>query len=118
MVAHIDDFAIFSNEWKDHINHLQEVLTQLEKAGLTVKLSVVSQVWCLKTSDCLTDSDLYVVRMCICVYKCCTFSTTHPTVQIFGSKMLLIFNGPNMAPYMFQICTFGTYTCMGPYLVH
>ena len=49
--------------------------------------SVVSQAWRLKTSDCLTDSDLYVVRMCICVYdlyvvrmcicvyKCCTFCT-------------------------------------------
>ena len=38
-VAYIDDCAIFSNEWKDHINHLQEMLTRLEKAGLTMKLS-------------------------------------------------------------------------------
>ena len=38
-VAYIDDFAIFGDEWKDHINHLQEVLTRLENAGLTVKLS-------------------------------------------------------------------------------
>ncbi|KAL5484320.1 hypothetical protein EMCRGX_G020794 [Ephydatia muelleri] len=36
-----EDFAvaIFSDEWKDHINHLQEVLIRLESAGLTVKLS-------------------------------------------------------------------------------
>ena len=33
--------------------------------------------WRLKTCDCLMmDSDLYVVRMCIYVYKCCTFGTT------------------------------------------
>ena len=38
-VAYMDDFAIFSNEWKDHLKHLQEVLTRLEHAGLTVKLS-------------------------------------------------------------------------------
>ena len=38
-VAYIDEFAILSDEWKDHINHLQEVLTRLENAGLTVKLS-------------------------------------------------------------------------------
>ena len=29
----------------------------------------------MSQANCLTDSDLYVVRMCICVYKCCTFCT-------------------------------------------
>eukprot|EP00731_Ephydatia_muelleri_P004053 Em0002g229a len=38
-VAYIDDFAIFSSDWQDHLKQLQEVLMRIEKAGLTVKLS-------------------------------------------------------------------------------
>ena len=38
-VAYIDDFAIFSSDWQDHLKQLQEVLMRIERAGLTVKLS-------------------------------------------------------------------------------
>ena len=37
--AYLDDVSIFSNSWKDHLVHLDEVLSRLEKAGLTVKAS-------------------------------------------------------------------------------
>ena len=36
--AYIDDFVIFSCGWKEHLVHLQTVLTRLHSAGLTVKL--------------------------------------------------------------------------------
>ena len=38
-VVYIDDFAIFSSEWEDHLIQLQEVLMRIENAGLTLKLS-------------------------------------------------------------------------------
>ena len=37
--AYIDDFVIFSCKWKEHLVHLQTVLTRLQSAGLTVKLN-------------------------------------------------------------------------------
>ena len=37
--AYLDDVSIFSNSWKDHLVHLDEVLNQLERDGLTVKAS-------------------------------------------------------------------------------
>ena len=35
--AYLDDVSIFSNSWKDHLVHLDEVLSQLEREELTVK---------------------------------------------------------------------------------
>ena len=37
--AYLDDVSIFSNSWKDHLVHLDEVLSRLERAGLTAKAS-------------------------------------------------------------------------------
>ena len=37
--AYLDNVSIFSNSWKDHLVHLDEVLSRLERAGLTVKVS-------------------------------------------------------------------------------
>uniref|UniRef100_A0A1X7UT63 Reverse transcriptase domain-containing protein n=1 Tax=Amphimedon queenslandica TaxID=400682 RepID=A0A1X7UT63_AMPQE len=39
--AYLDDVIIFSDTFEDHLNHLQQVLIRLEKAGLTAKL----QTW-------------------------------------------------------------------------
>ncbi|CAM4545541.1 unnamed protein product [Caretta caretta] len=36
-VAYLDDVAIFSNSWADHLEHLQKVLERIREAGLTVK---------------------------------------------------------------------------------
>ena len=36
--AYIDDIVVFSKSWEEHIPHLREVFTQLEKAGFTVKV--------------------------------------------------------------------------------
>uniref|UniRef100_A0A8C5LM99 ribonuclease H n=1 Tax=Leptobrachium leishanense TaxID=445787 RepID=A0A8C5LM99_9ANUR len=35
--AYLDDIAIFSNTWEDHLQHLRAVLDRLGPAGLTVK---------------------------------------------------------------------------------
>ena len=37
--AYLDDVSTFSNSWKDHIVHLDEVLSRLKRAGPTVKAS-------------------------------------------------------------------------------
>ena len=37
--AHLDDLVIFSDTWADHLQHLETVLLQLQRAGLTVKPS-------------------------------------------------------------------------------
>ncbi len=34
--AYLDDIVIYSNTWEEHIQHLQEILQRLQKAGLTV----------------------------------------------------------------------------------
>ncbi|CAM4376777.1 unnamed protein product [Lepidochelys olivacea] len=36
-VAYLDDVAIFSDSWADHLEHLQKVLERIRQAGLTVK---------------------------------------------------------------------------------
>ncbi|CAM4532914.1 unnamed protein product [Caretta caretta] len=36
-VAYLDDMAIFSDSWADHLEHLQKVLERIREAGLTVK---------------------------------------------------------------------------------
>ncbi|CAM4561587.1 unnamed protein product [Lepidochelys kempii] len=36
-VAYLDDVAIFSDSWADHLAHLQKVLERIREAGLTVK---------------------------------------------------------------------------------
>ena len=36
--AYIDDVAVFSGNWDDHISHLRTVFQQLQSAGLSVKL--------------------------------------------------------------------------------
>ena len=36
--AYLDDIIVFSSVWLEHIQHLREVLVQLQRAGLTVKL--------------------------------------------------------------------------------
>ncbi|CAM4601408.1 unnamed protein product [Lepidochelys olivacea] len=36
-VAYLDDVAIFSDSWADHLEHLQKVLEHIREAGLTVK---------------------------------------------------------------------------------
>ncbi|CAM4676932.1 unnamed protein product [Caretta caretta] len=37
-VAYLDDVAIFSDSWADHLEHLQKVLERIREAGLTVKV--------------------------------------------------------------------------------
>ncbi|CAM5159387.1 unnamed protein product, partial [Natator depressus] len=36
-VAYLDDVAIFSDSWADHLEHLQKVLERIREAALTVK---------------------------------------------------------------------------------
>ncbi|CAM5089613.1 unnamed protein product [Natator depressus] len=36
-VAYLDDVAIFSDSWAEHLEHLQEVFERIREAGLTVK---------------------------------------------------------------------------------
>ena len=38
--AYIDDVVIFSHGWGEHLGHLREVFSQLQLAGLMVKLSL------------------------------------------------------------------------------
>uniref|UniRef100_A0A803KDA6 Gypsy retrotransposon integrase-like protein 1 n=1 Tax=Xenopus tropicalis TaxID=8364 RepID=A0A803KDA6_XENTR len=35
--AYLDDIAIFSNTWEEHVQHLQRVLERIRQAGLTLK---------------------------------------------------------------------------------
>lgn len=35
--AYIDDICIYSNTWEEHLKHVDEVLTRIKNAGLTVK---------------------------------------------------------------------------------
>jgi hypothetical protein len=37
--AYIDDFAVHSKSWDDHLKHLEGVLTSISNSGLTLKLS-------------------------------------------------------------------------------
>src|SRR5207245_6676530 len=37
--AFIDDIAVFSNSWLDHLKHLDKVLTKIQDSGLTLKLA-------------------------------------------------------------------------------
>lgn len=36
--SYIDDIAVFSNSWEEHLGHLRQVFSRLQMAGLTVKL--------------------------------------------------------------------------------
>ncbi|CAN2390102.1 K02A2.6-like [Pristimantis euphronides] len=36
-VAYLDDIAIFSSTWEDHLKHLNRVLRKIQAAGLTIK---------------------------------------------------------------------------------
>ncbi|KAG6927945.1 hypothetical protein G0U57_008997, partial [Chelydra serpentina] len=36
-VAYLDDVAIFSDSWAEHLEHLQKVFERIREAGLTVK---------------------------------------------------------------------------------
>ena len=36
--AYIDDVAVFSDSWNDHLMHLKEVLERLRNAGLTLRV--------------------------------------------------------------------------------
>nr|XP_008105066.1 PREDICTED: uncharacterized protein LOC100554808 [Anolis carolinensis] len=38
-VAYMDDIEIFSSSWEDHLKHLNQVLSRLKEAGLTIKAS-------------------------------------------------------------------------------
>ena len=38
VAAYMDDVVIYSSTWQDHLQHIQQTLAQLGKAGLTVKL--------------------------------------------------------------------------------
>ena len=37
--AYIDDVIIYSGEWTDHLNHLEQTLAAIQESGLTLKLS-------------------------------------------------------------------------------
>lgn len=37
--AYLDDVAIFSHTWSEHLDHLSQVLTRIRDAGLTIKVS-------------------------------------------------------------------------------
>ena len=41
--TYLDVVSLFSNSWKDHLVHLDEVLSRLERAGLIVKASKCRQ---------------------------------------------------------------------------
>ena len=41
--AYIDDIAVFSHSWEEHLSHLGQVLNRLQLAGLTVKLK--KSIW-------------------------------------------------------------------------
>ncbi|XP_069835633.1 uncharacterized protein [Dendropsophus ebraccatus] len=36
-VAYLDDIAVFSQTWEDHLSHLSQVLQRIQTAGLTIK---------------------------------------------------------------------------------
>ncbi|GBM76854.1 Retrovirus-related Pol polyprotein from transposon 297 [Araneus ventricosus] len=36
-VPYLDDVAIYSNSWEEHLNHLNGILTKIKNAGLTIK---------------------------------------------------------------------------------
>lgn len=36
-LPYLDDIAIFSGSWEDHLSHLRQVFTRLNISGLTVK---------------------------------------------------------------------------------
>ncbi|XP_042320340.1 uncharacterized protein LOC121929090 [Sceloporus undulatus] len=36
-VAYLDDIAIFSDSWEDHLKHLETVFQRIQEAGLTIK---------------------------------------------------------------------------------
>ncbi|XP_031756161.1 uncharacterized protein LOC116410219 [Xenopus tropicalis] len=36
-LAYLDDIAVFSHTWKDHLSHLSQVLGKIKTAGLTIK---------------------------------------------------------------------------------
>ena len=36
--AYIDDIAVFSHSWEEHLSHLQQVFNRLQLAGFKVKL--------------------------------------------------------------------------------
>ena len=36
--VYLDDIVIHSGSWKDHCKHLEEILSRMENAGLTLKL--------------------------------------------------------------------------------
>ena len=36
LMAHLDDLAVYSMDWKSHCLHLRDVLTRLRQTGLTV----------------------------------------------------------------------------------
>ncbi|XP_064485140.1 uncharacterized protein LOC135397466 [Ornithodoros turicata] len=38
-VPYLDDIAIFSDSWQEHLNHLRDVFGRLKRAGLTLKAS-------------------------------------------------------------------------------
>lgn len=38
-VPYLDDVAIFSDSWQDHLRHLRDVFSRLRRAGLTLKAS-------------------------------------------------------------------------------
>ena len=35
--AYLDDILIFSDSWQEHLTHIQEVLSRIRRAGLTLK---------------------------------------------------------------------------------
>ena len=37
ILAYLDDIIIHSENWEDHLAHLEEVFSRLRKAGLTIK---------------------------------------------------------------------------------
>ncbi|GBM35623.1 Retrovirus-related Pol polyprotein from transposon 297 [Araneus ventricosus] len=36
-VPYLDEVAIYSNSWEEHLNHLNGILTKIKDAGLTIK---------------------------------------------------------------------------------
>ncbi len=37
--AYLDDIAVFSNSWTDHLEHLKTVLTKIKESGLILKMA-------------------------------------------------------------------------------
>ncbi len=51
ITAYLNDIAVFSNSWTDHLEHLKTVLTKIKESGLTLKMAKCK--WACKETEFL-----------------------------------------------------------------